>query len=209
MRETLASLARRRWLVVLGVLVSVSIGVLGARLTPPSFEARASIVLLPGPGSIPDAGNPFLYMSGTVPVTEVLSRNMMADATRTRLLGDRADVEYDVYPDASTAGPMIEVTVTARSEPEALEWSERVLAELPQALDRLQEQTDVPEIARISAMTVSIPETATELRSATTRILILLVGVGLISTVLLAIWVDSQLRQNRRTPDGATPTNDP
>ncbi len=99
-----ALLRRWRWTLALAVsAVAVAVAVLA--VVPPSFQARASVVLVP-PGSKEDpTGNRLLLLSGLNPGRDVLLNSMTSSRTRESLLRDLPGADYTLEPDFTTSAP--------------------------------------------------------------------------------------------------------
>ena len=207
LRELIRSLARRWYLVVIGLLATAGVAAAAVSVAPPSYEGRAYVALMPGEATYPEGGNPFLYLGGGMTMRDILVRVMATEEVGERVLGGHPRAGFSVAPDPA-GGPLLLVTATAPTAEEALAATAAVLEELPATLETLQDGRSVPTGARFTSLVVSQDEEAGVLRSSTNRALITAVVGGLAVTVLLAAWVDAVL-ESRRGRRRATRANGP
>ena len=80
--DMLRSLLRRWYIVVLGVILTVA-GVYGAyTVTPVTYSATSTVVLLPPEKSVKDGDNPYLYLGGLGQALNVLVITMNSAASQ-------------------------------------------------------------------------------------------------------------------------------
>jgi len=90
---------RRRWYVlVVGLLVAVAAAYGAWSVVKVDYTRTATQLMLPGPGTIPEDANPFLYVGGLSQAADVLTRKMGSP---------------DVIADVTDAYPDADITITA------------------------------------------------------------------------------------------------
>jgi hypothetical protein len=193
--EVVRALLRRWYLVVLGVLAAGALGYLTLQAVPPSYEARASVLLLPPGYDANDGSNPFLALGGLELPASVLTEYLDGDAARAVIAQEAPDATYTVEVDASTRGPVLTILVEDPTAAGALHSLDTVLASVPQALDDLQNQLNVPAGASIGSMPLAVDAEATVVTKATMRAFVAAVGVCLLATVFGTVGVDVALRR--------------
>jgi capsular polysaccharide biosynthesis protein len=210
-REILLSL-RRQWVsVLLGLVLTTAACFAAAAAVPPTYRATASVVLLPSEQTLPDEEvNPFLFLGGTNPMRDVLTRSVMADAVYARLMDDTVDTTYVVYPDA-TAAPIIVAVADGPTRAQTIRTLEAVLEQVDRSLVEIQDRQGVPAAAQVVSQQLSVQTEADLVRSATLRAVVAVAVLGLCGTILGAVWVDA-LRRSRRAgkdEDGAALDQEP
>lgn len=185
----------RRWYVVLiGLVLTLGLAAAAARSAQPTYQAEATAVLLPGESTIPEGGNPFLYLGDLVQARDVVLQSLNSDAVKEEILGGRSDLDYLSVADILASGPMIVITTSAPSAEAALQLREEVLSALPVRLDTLQDEANTPTSARFEALTLSedakaVAEVRTQVRA------VIAVGLlGLALSLLAAAAIDALAR---------------
>lgn len=195
LRSFLQSLARRWYLVVGGILLTACLCGVVYEVTPPGYQRNASILLIPGTSSIPAGGNPYLYLGGLGPASDVIVRSLEAEAATDPVLAAYPDAAITIGRDATTSGPLITMMVEAADDAEAAAVHERLLKLMPLTLSALQSEANVPEEARISSLPLTVDtkseviyENRIEATGATAAagVALTVLVVGLVDGLLLA-----------------------
>lgn len=209
-RDVVAGLRRRWYIVVTGLLLTGGLCALAFEYVPISFIARGSMILLP-PETVTDGENPYLYLGGLAPALDVLTRRVDADKIRLPIEDAFPEAEFTVFADRSSSGPIIAIEITAPTAREAFAVTDAVRAVIPVALEQMQTELDVPTGSRIALSPVSVDEEATRDTSTRTQALAVLGGLGLGATVLLTGLVDGLLlaRRSRRNEIAGAPVSSP
>lgn len=205
-RELLALLLRRRYVVVAGLLATLGLVLGTTAFVQPVYESRATVVLLPGAASITEGGNPLLFLGGLNQARDVLVRKMQSDEVLGRLLEESASDEFTrddftVEPDALTSGPSIIVTGRGFVPAAATQARDGVVDLLPRELARLQDEVDAPADTRISSLVLTSDEEPALNSRGTTRAMVATVVVGVSLTLFSAALIDSILL-SRAGPTG-------
>lgn len=187
---------RRRWyLLVAGLLVTGALAAAAFAAVGPSQEIRSSALLLPPDVSVvsfpaPESpGNPFLRLDGIDPALSVLITKMMADDTSDRMLDGTSQSDYVVAEDPLSQAPVIVATVSGKDPDEAEVVLDRISEEMPQVLDSLQADSGIRERARITLVPLVRDAEPTVVWGGLLRLLIVVIGVGLVGTLLLTgLW---------------------
>jgi hypothetical protein len=196
LRDLITSLGRRWYLVLAGLVATCGLAALAFGAVPVSYDARASMVLLPPKTSVSEGGNPYLYLSGLGQALDILARRLDSDAVRTPI-EDTTGGTFVALPDATTSGPILAIEGSGDTEKEALAIVDDVVGAVPVALTSLQTELNVPEFSRISAMTITADTEATLNQKARIQATLALAGAGLAATILLTGFVDGRLMLRR------------
>ncbi|MCP3423038.1 hypothetical protein [Nocardioides pinisoli] len=213
-KPALIGIARRRWyLLVLGVLASAVLGFGASVSSPPTYTARALVMLLPSQTTVGDDGNPFLELSGLELPARVVVASLSSTSVRDKFGDQFPDVGYAVTIEESTRGPIVAIDVSGSSDDTTLAALPPLIQEAITTLERLQNEVGTPPEATVRAMVLTQDETATADRGGTVRLVIAAVALGLVATVLLASAIDGRSRQRRvraiAAESGAVAPEDP
>ncbi|MGL3806242.1 hypothetical protein ACSYDW_09115 [Paeniglutamicibacter sp. R2-26] len=213
--DLLKSLLRRWYIVLVGLCVTAGMVFVAYSITPVTYKATATVVLLPPKKSVAEGDNPYLYMGGLGQALNVLVITMNSASTQAEVLNGRDGLGYALEQDTTTTGPIINITTAAPTNTEALDLLGQVVELVPQTLDGLQSQLEVPGNAKIGSMTLA---QAHEADTENKRQLQLMAGAGaagLIGTVLAVAAIDKLLvkragKRNRpkRDKGGSTGAED-
>lgn len=197
---------RRRWHAVLvGLLVTLGLGVAAALLVPPKYELRATMVLVPPKSPLNGGNNPFLSLGGLHDAADVLSRAMIDGAVHDSLVKEGADPDYIVQTDPTSAGPLILVIADGATPQAANHTLNVILDRLPVELTELQRSATVSASSLIDITEVSRDQAAKTMRKSQIRATVAAVGAGLVVTLFGTGLLDNFLRRRRSEPDDDEP----
>lgn len=203
MAEFARSMLRRWYLAVLCLALTAAGAYVTASAVPPAYESTASVVLLPPTSVVTEEGNPYLYMGGLDEALSVLVVKLNSAAESETILGGEPNAAYTVQKDPGAPGPLLYITAEARSSEGSLELLGTVLERLPIGLTEMQDELNVTDEARITALTVVQSDEPTRLVKEQLRVLLGMVAVGLALTVLVTALFDRWMlaRAARRAED--------
>jgi uncharacterized protein involved in exopolysaccharide biosynthesis len=192
------ALIRRWYAVTLGVLGTVGLCLLVVIAVPATYQARASVVLLPPRTIVGRGGNPYTGLGGLQPAADVVARAMTDStiASRIRLAGSSG--AYQVDPDPSTSGPVLLILATGSTPAGALSTMRQVIAEVPVTLKSLQTSSGVAQQYLITSTVVTRPQAATAVRKTELRALLVAVAGGVAITLFGTAFLDSWLVRRRQ-----------
>ncbi|MDL5352374.1 hypothetical protein [Microbacterium sp. zg-YB36] len=192
----------RRWYVVVGGLVlTAGLTWAASEISPPEYNARGLVLLLPGENAVLDGGNPFLALSGLEQPAGIVVAYFASSAAQMEVAAVSESAQFEVFLDDSTRGPVIAVDVTDVSAEATLQTLEFLTDRVPKELERLQEQVGAPADSMITSMPLAIDDRAEADTAGTTRLIIAALAVGAVATVAGALSLDGLLlrRKARRT----------
>ncbi|TRW43573.1 Wzz/FepE/Etk N-terminal domain-containing protein [Georgenia yuyongxinii] len=198
LRDLAKGLIRRWYYVVVGVLLVAGLGVLTLTVVPPTFEARANVLLVPPQTSVTNGDNPFLMLGGLTQPLDVVAKTLDADITRQALLDDAPGADYVVEPDSTSNSPILVVEATGATSAQALEVLHDVLDAVPTTLQELQGELEVAPPSQVTSMTLTVDERATAVQKERLRVVLAVSAVGLAGVVLLIGLLDGILIARRR-----------
>lgn len=157
--DTLRAFARRWYIVLPGMIVSVALALGAWHLVKPQYERTATQVLLPGEGSLPQTSpNPYLFISGLTEAADVVvrtagSNNVINDVTK-----EYPGVKVEIARDPTTSGPVILTTVTAGDERDAAKVLQLLVKHTTMTLAHLQTEERIGAKYQIKLTTLSIDD---------------------------------------------------
>jgi hypothetical protein len=156
------------------------------------------MVMLPPASIVGKDGNPYLYLGGLGQAVDVLTRRLNADAISNPIKRDYPDAEFTVANDSSTTGPIIIIEASAPSKAIARTVMDTVVDSAEPALESLQNDLSVPTKSRITISAFAVDQDP--LPDLKTRIQVVGAAgaLGLILTLLLAVFVDGRIMARRR-----------
>jgi len=202
--RTLGAFGRRWYIGIVGLLVTAGLGFAAWQLSPPTYTAQGTQLLLP-PESQVEQGtrNPLLELGTLDGPGALVIAHLNGQSARAEIERVAPDAEFTVEPDPALRGPTIMVTLSENTAEGALSTLELVLDDVPEILARMQADLDVPPEARVSSMRLAIDAESTPEYSDTLRVVVLAVGVGLALSVVAIVSIDVLIR--RRATRGQPP----
>lgn len=196
---------RRRWYIVIpGLLLAMATAVGAWFVVDPGYERSATQLLLPGARSMPEEGNPFLFLGGLTNAADVLVRAVGSENVQNEIEQDHPGVEVEITRDGSTAGPVILITVTAPTDADAGVVLETLVARTSEVLEQLQIEEGITAENRMTVLPVTIDETSVP-QQRDRYLAVALAGIGVALLVILAAsLVDGLVLQRRRRGASAT-----
>lgn len=197
LQDLFASLKRRWYFIVVGILITAAVAYFAYGETPVKYQATGSVALVPPPTAVISGDNPFLYMGGLEQALGVLTVKLNSPEVKRPILEQFPDIEYTTTRDPSTNGPIVLVSVTGSTSAETLGALEEVLAAVPANLGVLQDTLKLSQESKMTSMPLSSDEKATVNNSARTRTLLFVAAAGAAATLLLTGQLDKILLRRR------------
>ncbi|WP_411701295.1 hypothetical protein [Conyzicola sp.] len=197
LRDFVGSLARRWWVLVIGLALTAVAAVNVYQLVPVSYTASASVVLLPPKTLVGDVGNPFLYLGGLSQAVDVLVRKVAADEVSDPIERANPDSEFEIYSDTSSSGPIIVIFGQGPTKAATLDVVRDVLDATTPALQDMQTNLAVSPDSLITLDTLAVDKKPEIDQKNRLQAVLGVAGVGVVLTLLLAAVVDSLLLARR------------
>lgn len=204
MSDYLAAAGRRWYVLVIGLLVTVGLGVGATAISSPTYSARGLVLLLPPEDAVGDGGNPFLALAALDMPARIIVSYLNSPAAQAGVQAARPTASYEVAVEEATRGPVIAIEVTDSTPEGALTTLQDIAEAVPSTLTRLQQELEVPAEATISSMPLTMATEAEADDSQGTMVLVVAVGAGLAATLAATLLVD-RLLQRRSTRRRAAP----
>ncbi|WP_169583081.1 MULTISPECIES: hypothetical protein [Microbacterium] len=190
---------RRRWYIVIpGLIVAVATAIAAWFVVEPGYERTATQLLLPGARSVPEDGNPFLFLGGLTNAADVLVRAVGSENVLNEIEEQYPGVEIEVTRDGSTAGPVILITVTAPTDDGAAAVIDTLVTRTSDVLEELQTEEGITAANQMTVIPVTVDATSVP-QQRDRYLAVALAGIGVaVLVVLLASLVDGLALQRRR-----------
>ena len=199
---------RRRWLLTTVLLLLTLVGTALIWVKKPGpYQAESMVALIPShQSSIVNGNNPYLSFGGSENIAgDIVLRQMMAPQTVAALADRGYGESFEIVDDPLTSGPILDITVTGSNQSEVEATLQGVTAATQAKLTALQ--ADLKPADRITSMIASQDPSAHLLVSKKARLVVLVLGLGLILTYAIPQIVDAEItrRRGRRGGRRATP----
>lgn len=201
--QILLVLGRRWYVVALGLLLTLGLAYGALVVTPPAYEARGTILLMPSKEQLSTGGrNPFLQLDALGGPAGIVIARLSGDQARD-LVAERAPfAEFGVEADANMRGPGIQAVVSDRSPGETLATLDFVLSLITDTLAQVQAEQGVPKSAIVGSMRLVVDNKAERVTTATVRSVVAALALGLLTTASLVFGIDALAQRRRRRGDG-------
>jgi hypothetical protein len=208
---SLVRLVGRHWRVTVpAALLTVVVAFAAAQLSPPTYQATGSIVLLSPPeaprsdaaASGPPAAvgqNPFARYGDLSVVADILVRVIGGDAKRAEY-ASQGVTEYEVVANRFQRGPVIDVTGKGSSAEAAVGSAETVMDDVNATLTELQEAEQADPDYLITGAPLAPPSGAAAMYGSTVRTGIAALAVGGLGTLMLAVLAEARTRRRAARP---------
>ena len=155
-------------------------------------------MLIPPKSLITTDGNPYLFLGGLEQALAVLSVRLSSGAAGEQILQGNAGESYAVEKDPTSSGPIMVITTEGESPESALTVLDDVLNVVPQSLEAMQDQLNIPAASRITVMTIVREGEPKLVLKTQLRAVLAAVAVGVSMTVLLTGLLDRLLSSRKR-----------
>ena len=205
-----ASACRRRWYVVVPLLVLTAMAAIFAYFTVPTVYQASSVVGLGPSPTTGGEGNGILNNGGTVMLANVTAIGLSSPEVTEQIENDAGATEFTAEVVAVPGGqmPMVELTTRAHD----LETAERALVvaneRAQEEVNRIQADAGIGERSFGVVYQVSSGTEIDVLTPGRTRLLVGILGLGIVASVVIGFYWDLVLtgRRRRRRPDLANDT---
>lgn len=198
-REVFSALGRGWYILVVGLALTAGAGWFAYQHTPTDYTARSLVLLLPPVNTADSTGtNPFLQLGGLEVTARVLVATYSGTAFQDEIASRSPDAEVVVSMDESTQGGVIAVDVKDRGEKRTLDLLGYVTGTVSERLAGLQSDVGVDSKDIVRSMILAKDAEAKPDFQSLIRVLVLVVGGGVVFTGVLALVVDALLVRRRR-----------
>ncbi|MFE7186471.1 O-antigen ligase family protein [Streptomyces erythrochromogenes] len=213
-RELVAVLRRRWYVIVPAILLSLLAALHLYRSVPVAYQSQSSVALLDSSAASklpPSFGNPISNAGGALVVTaDVLIRTLSGADSARELHSLGVSDPYTVGFAANTSGPLLTLTVTGTDREKVLEETNILTGFAGEQLNALQAAAKVQPAYMVQTAPVVLPQTPVpQLKSRYQQVLgVLIVGVGagfVLSFVADALSAARRRRRERSAEDSGGP----
>lgn len=187
---------RRRWRFLLVLLaVSAALCWVVAGRVAPTYEANATLVLVPPKNVENPKTNRYLDLGSLTDSVDVLARSMGSSETVDELEARAPGAHYEVMPDETTSAPILLVTASGSDEQSAAVMLRAALERVKVNLAKLQRSIEIPPPYQITLMRLSQDPEPKASQSSRLRVLGALAAGLLLGSALATAALDGLLRR--------------
>jgi hypothetical protein len=202
--DTLRGLLRRWYIVFPGIIIAAALTFGAWSAISPGYTRGATQLLIPGASSIPDGANPYLFLGGLAPAADVLVRAIGSENVLNEMTDKHPGVDITISRDTTTAGPIIRITVTAKSDSDAATVLGLLVERTATVLEDFQQEEKIPAANRMTVIPITVDKRSVlEQRDRIVGAAGAGIG-GLVLTMLVAGLVDGLSQQRRRREAAST-----
>ncbi|GGJ70774.1 YveK family protein [Glutamicibacter ardleyensis] len=210
LHDLLFSCLRRWYVLVLGLVITGMASFYVFNSIEPSYEAKASVVLIPPKVAVTVGDNPYLYLGGLDQALGVLQVKITSPEVMEPIESKYDGAEVAIAKDATTSGPIAAITVTANRADDTVALLNETLASIPLTLRTLQSELKVPANSEITTLELSkdaVPEPNNKRQIQFTAFVALggtsisLLGTGLLDRMLIALKKRLKARKMKKELD--------
>jgi hypothetical protein len=192
-----AALLRRWYVVLLGVLVTVGLVYGVHEKVRPTYDATASVLLLPPTKSGDEATNPLFALGGLDQPSSLVVAYLTGEAATKPWAEQFPTSTRDIVVDPLSRGPIIMITVHDPSPTTVMNALHSAIDQVPAALTLLQDKVEAPAKDRVTSSPLTVDLAPATDSSKSTRAMIAALGLGAMLTLATAVSVDSLAARRR------------
>ena len=192
---------RRRWYVLVAGLIVAGLAAYGAwTVVKVEYTRTATQLMLPGPGTIPEDANPFLFVGGLSQAADVLVRKMGSPDVLGPVEREFDGVQIVVTRDPLSSGPVLLTSVTSQSDDDAAAAVQELVQLTESTLKDIQRVENIPTSDRITLVTLTTDdEGAVEQKTRLIAAGAAAAGIAALTLLLVAL-IDGLARARAQRP---------
>lgn len=196
-RDILISCLRRWYFLVIGLIITGVATYFVFGLVPPTYTAKASVVLIPPTVAVTVGDNPYLYLGGLDQALGVLQVKAASPEVAAPLLDKFPGSSIAITKDATTSGPIMAISVSADTPEQTMALLKSTLALVPATLASLQKDLKVPATSVITSMPLSLDVKPTKVSKKQIQMTAMAGVGGLAATLLLTGFIDRLMSRGK------------
>lgn len=194
---------RRRWVALPLLLLSMVAAVFALVTVPPDYQVTGQVAITPAAAGDDPVGGPVRPKNpySVVSLGELTSVYLNRPEAKRQIAAEGMSPSYEMALKTFNLA-LIEIKVTAKSVPQATQTLARLIEMLREEFRHRQDAFNLAPEKRINPEVLNAGEEIVVVRTVGKRSLIVIVGVGILITVAVSLWVDALVR--RRQARGVT-----
>jgi hypothetical protein len=195
---------RRRWLLTSFLFLLTLVAAVGVWIKLPGpYQAESMVVIIPSQqSSTLNGNNPYLSFGGSEQIAgDVVLREVAAPPQAAALAAQGDTASYSIVDDPTTAGPILDITVTGSSQAVVENTLHGVTTAVQKELATLQSNMNLKPASKMTSQVVSfdpVPKLETTKKA---RSLIVVLVLGLVLTYAIPQMVDGEISRRRSARD--------
>jgi subunit length determinant Wzz-like protein len=193
---------RRRWVALPLLLLSMVAAVFALMTVPPDYQVTGQVAVTPPAAQDDPVGGPVRPKNPytVVSLGQLTSLYLNRPEAKRQLASEGLSPSYEMTMETFNLA-LVEIKVTAKSVPQATQTLARLIELLRDEFRHRQDAFNLAPEKRINPEVLNAGEEIVVVRTVGKRTLIVIVGVGILITVAVSLWVDALVR--RRQAKGA------
>jgi hypothetical protein len=194
---------RRRWVALPLLLLSMVAAVFALLTVPPDYQVTGQVAITPPAAADDPVGGPVRPKNPytVVSLGQLTSLYLNRPEAKRQLSAEGLSPDYEMTMETFNLA-LLEIKVTAKSVTQATQTLARLIELLRDEFRHRQDAFNLAPEKKINPEVLDAGEEIVVVRTVGKRTLIVIVGVGILVTVAVSLWVDALVR--RRQAKGAT-----
>jgi hypothetical protein len=197
---------RRRWVALPLLLLSMVAAVFALLTVPPDYTVTGQVAITPAASAEDPVGGPVRPKNPYTVVTlgQLTTVYLNRPEAKRQLAAEGLSSDYEITMETFGLA-MLEIKVLAKSVPQATQTLARLIEMVRDEFRHRQDAFSLPNEKKINPEVLNAGEEITVVRTVGKRTLIVIVGVGLLITVAVSLWVDALVRRRQSRGVAAPP----
>jgi len=197
---------RRRWVALPLLLLSVVAAVFALLTVPPDYTVTGQVALTPPAAADDPVGGPVRPKNPytVVSLGQLTALYLDRPEAKRQLAAEGLSPDYEITMETFNLA-LIEIKVMAKTVPQATQTLARLIEMLRGEFRHRQDAFNLPSEKRINPEVLNAGEEIVVVRTVGKRTLIVIVGVGILITVAVSLWVDALVRRRQARGMAAPP----
>jgi hypothetical protein len=194
---------RRRWVALPLLLLSMVAAVFALLTVPPDYQVTGQVAITPPAAADDPVGGPVRPKNPytVVSLGQLTSLYLNRPEAKRQLAAEGLSPDYEMNMETFNLA-LVEIKVTAKTVTQATDTLARLIELLRDEFRHRQDAFNLAPEKKINPEVLNAGEEIVVVRTVGKRTLIVIVGVGILVTVAVSLWVDALVRR-RQTKGGA------
>jgi hypothetical protein len=189
---------RRRWVALPLLLLSMVAAVFALMTVPPDYQVTGQVAITPPAAADDPVGGPVRPKNPytVVSLGQLTSLYLNRPEAKRQLAAEGLSPNYEMSMETFNLA-LVEIKVTAKSVPQATQTLARLIELLRDEFRHRQDAFNLAPEKKINPEVLNAGEEIVVVRTVGKRTLIVIVGVGILVTVAVSLWVDALVRRRQ------------
>ena len=207
-RDLIFSSLKRWYFLLVGLIVTGVAAFLVFGMISPTYEAKASMVLIPPKVAVTVGDNPYLYLGGLDQALGVLQVKVASPSESESLIEKYAGAELSIAKDATTSGPIVAIKASANNADDTMKLLAGSIDLVPKTLAAMQKELQVPQPSLISVLELSSDREPTKVAKKQLQMTVIVAAGGASLSLLGTGFLDRMLNRRKGRRDATSRRNE-